>query len=200
MFVSQRFNSSNSMPGLARTTVLCALLALTACASGQVGTQGGKDGAGMPQRMGEAVTSPLKDFNLTSEAIPDVLKEAAAAPYGLPSDLSCASLITQVQSLDGVLGADLDAPVTSNNPSLLERGVGEVGNASVSALRSTAEGIVPFRGWVRKLTGAERHSRKVAAAITAGAVRRAYLKGQAQARGCAAPATAAPASAVVTSR
>lgn len=48
--------------------------------------------------------------------------------------------------------------------------------------------MIPFRGWVRKLTGAERYSRKVSAAIAAGAIRRAYLKGLGQAAGCAAPA------------
>jgi hypothetical protein len=41
---------------------------------------------------------------------------------------------------------------------------------------------------VRKLSGAERYERKVAAAIAAGSVRRAYLKGLGQAAGCAAPA------------
>jgi hypothetical protein len=47
---------------------------------------------------------------------------------------------------------------------------------------------VPFRGWVRKLSGAERYSKEVAAAIAAGTVRRAYLKGLGEAKGCAAPA------------
>ena len=59
-----------------------------------------------------------------------------------------------------------------------------VGNAAVGALQKTVEGAIPFRGWVRKLTGAERYSRKVAAAITAGSIRRAFLKGVAAADGC----------------
>jgi hypothetical protein len=41
---------------------------------------------------------------------------------------------------------------------------------------------------VRKLDGAERHSKEVAAAIAAGSVRRAFLKGVGQALGCQAPA------------
>ena len=40
-----------------------------------------------------------------------------------------------------------------------------------------ASDVIPFRGWIRKLSGAERHDKYVQAAITAGAVRRAYLKG-----------------------
>lgn len=44
--------------------------------------------------------------------------------------------------------------------------------------------MIPFRGWVRKLSGAERHSRKVEAAIAAGTVRRAFLKGVAITKDC----------------
>jgi hypothetical protein len=43
---------------------------------------------------------------------------------------------------------------------------------------------------VRKLSGAERYSREVAAAIAAGTIRRAFLKGMRQAAGC--PAAARP--------
>jgi hypothetical protein len=93
-----------------------------------------------------------------------------------------------VEELDGVLGADLDTPVTSANPSLLDRGTNAAGDAVVGAVRSSAESVVPFRGWVRKLSGAERYSRDVAGAIAAGTIRRAYLKGLGQAGSCAAPA------------
>ena len=62
------------------------------------------------------------------------------------------------------------------------------GGAAVGALRGAAEGVVPFRGWVRKLSGAERYSKDVAAAIAAGTIRRAFLKGLGQAAGCTAPA------------
>ena len=41
---------------------------------------------------------------------------------------------------------------------------------------------------MRKLDGAERHSKEVAAAIAAGSVRRAFLKGVGQTLGCEAPA------------
>ena len=69
----------------------------------------------------------------------------------------------------------------------------------IGAVRNTTEGVIPFRGWVRKLTGAERYSRKVSAAIAAGAIRRAYLTGLGQAAGCEAPAAPRkPASAAPT--
>lgn len=136
----------------------------------------------------QAVTSPLSDLNLVHAPIPPVLRTAAKSPYAVPAADGCDALVDEVKALDEVLGTDLDAPPSATNPGLVERGAKEVGNAAVGALKNTAEGLVPFRGWVRKLTGAERYSKEVAAAIAAGTVRRAYLKGLGEGRGCAAPA------------
>jgi hypothetical protein len=144
---------------------LLAALALAACASDEAG---------------KAAATPLNDLNVVHAEIPPVLKTAQKAPYAAPADKSCAALKTEVQELDAALGADLDVPPTERGSSLIERGGSEV-------LKSAAESVIPFRGWVRKLSGAEHYSREVAAAIAAGAVRRAYLKGLVQAAGCAAP-------------
>ena len=43
---------------------------------------------------------------------------------------------------------------------------------------------MPFRGWLRKLSGAERQERRVAAAVEAGEARRAYLRGWLAAQSC----------------
>ena len=136
----------------------------------------------------QAAVTPLNDLNIVRADIPAVLRAAKKAPYGQPEDRSCAALAAEVQALDAALGADLDTPVTAANPSLVERGSDAAGQAAVGALRNTAEGVVPFRGWVRKLSGAERYSREVSAAIAAGTIRRAYLKGLGQATQCPAPA------------
>jgi hypothetical protein len=136
----------------------------------------------------QVVTSPLADLNVVRAEIPPVLVAARAAPYADPADRSCAGIGAQVHALDAVLGADLDRPVTLDDPSLLHRGQNTARNEAWSALKSTAEGAVPFRGWVRKLSGAERYSSDVQASIEAGAVRRAYLKGLGKAAGCEAPA------------
>jgi hypothetical protein len=138
--------------------------------------------------IGEAATTPLSDLNLVRAELPAVLVAAQKAPYAPPADRGCGALAADVQALDAVLGADLDAPPRGDDPGLVERGGGVVGDAAVGAVRRTAEDVVPFRGWVRKLTGAERYERRVRAAVTAGTIRRAYLKGIAQAGGCAPPA------------
>ncbi len=132
----------------------------------------------------EAATTPLSDLNLVRASIPPVLTDAQKRPYAVPQDTTCGALAAEVKSLDEVLGPDLDAPSTAANPGLIERGVTLASDEAVGAVRGAAEGVMPYRKWVRKLTGAERYSRDVAAAIAAGTVRRAYLKGQFTARSC----------------
>ena len=133
----------------------------------------------------QAVSAPLNDLNLLSAEIPAVLSQALKTPYALPpAEQACAAAAEELRALDEALGPDLDAPPQPGNPSLIERGSDAAGDAALGALRRTAEGVVPFRGWVRKLSGAERHSRKVAAAIAAGAVRRGFLKGVRAVKGC----------------
>lgn len=145
-------------------------------------------------RVVEAASSPLADFNIVRSKIPPVLLGAKQAPYVLPADSSCEALAAQVRVLDEALGPDLDAPATAE-PGLVERGSTVAGDEAIGALRGAAEGLIPYRSWVRRLTGAERHSKLVAAAVAAGGVRRAYLKGLGESRGCAAPAAPRPASA-----
>lgn len=161
----------NHIPGTLMLTLTLALT-LLGCASSD------------PARITDAATSPLSDLNLVKAPIPPALVEAQKRPYALPADTGCTALAAEVRSLDEVLGADLDAPPTPTNPGLIERGSHAAGDAAVGALRGAAEGLVPYRGWVRKLSGAERYSRDVAAAIAAGTVRRAFLKGVSVARAC----------------
>jgi outer membrane murein-binding lipoprotein Lpp len=148
---------------------LLAALALAGCASQE------------QAKVNQAATTPLNDLNLVNAEIPAPLLEAAKAPYALPADRSCPALAQTVHTLDEVLGPDLDAPHNPNNPGLVERS----GELATGALQNAAENVVPFRGWVRKITGAERYSKKVAAAIAAGTVRRAFVKGLAKAGSCA---------------
>lgn len=128
--------------------------------------------------------SPLRDLNVLRTKIPDVLLQAMADPYARPGAGRCVDLVERLRPLDDALGDDLDAP------SQKEEGMMDKGKTTVLTVASgAASDVIPFRGWIRKLTGAERHDRYVQAAITAGAVRRAYLKGLGEAKGCNPPAT-----------
>ena len=139
----------------------------------------------------QAATSPLSDLNLVNAPIPALLIEAQRAPYAEPADGTCAGIEAQVIALDAVLGADLDTPQTPVNRSLIDRGAVVATQAATQQVRGAAESVVPFRGWVRYLSGAERYSREVVAAIAAGTVRRSYLKGMGAVRGCRPPAAPA---------
>jgi len=132
----------------------------------------------------DAASTPLRDLNVVRADIPAVLREALKQPYFAPTDQSCSALSAEVRALDEVLGPDLDAPASTSKPRLIERATKMADDAAVDALQGAAEGVVPFRGWVRQLSGAERYSKKVAAAIAAGAVRRGFLRGLSVARDC----------------
>jgi len=173
-------NFATRLRPMTKLALTCLALALTACASDvprQTVTQAG-----------EVVVTPLNDLNLIRTDIPVPLQAAQKAPYLVPTPAGCAAISAEVQALDAVLGPDLDAPLSPTNPSLIERGAGTASGMAVGNLRTTVEGVVPFRGWIRKLSGAERYSRDVAAAIAAGTVRRAFLKGLGASASCEIPA------------
>ncbi len=136
-----------------------------------------------------AVSAPLRDVNIVRTKIPPVLIEAMNDPYARPPRVNCGVLIGLVSPLDVALGEDLDAHPPEENEDLMDRGRKAAGSAALGAVASAAQDMIPMRGWVRKLTGAERHDRLVQSAITSGNVRRAYLKGLGEARGCNPPAT-----------
>ena len=173
-------NKTTALPLVAAALAL----SLAGCASPDTAKGAAKQGI----QLQKAVEAPLADLNLVQEKIPAVLEAAVKAPYALPSERTCPALANEVNGLDGALGADLDTPPTAANPGLVARGSNLVGDTANDALRGAAESVIPFRGWVRKLDGAERHSKEVAAAIAAGSVRRAFLKGVGQTLGCQAPA------------
>lgn len=153
------------------------LLTLCACASGP---KPGKPPT--EERIADAATAPLADLNLVRAKIPELLLAAQEHPYRVPVAHACTDLQTEVHALDEVLGPDVDAPRSKQSQG--EKGSEALGDAAIGGLRGATEGLLPFRGWVRKLTGAERYSKQVAAAVGAGLARRSFLKGMGQVQGC----------------
>ncbi len=137
----------------------------------------------------QTATQPLSDLNLLQARIPPVLTAAQQGPYALPADSSCAALQVELLALDAALGPDIDSRISSGaDPGLMGKAVDFVGDAAMDSVRGTVnsvvDGVIPFRSWVRRLSGAERYSKAVAAAIRAGTLRRPFLKGWARAAGC----------------
>lgn len=168
--------------------ILVPLLALGACASVPAPVpEDLKDGAEVTSAgLGKALATPLKDVNVVRDEIPAVLLEAAKAPYARPDPMTCGRITALLLPINGALGPDVDE-MKVDTESLGEQG----GEAALDAIADFAASAIPYRGWVRKLSGAEKHEKRMRAAIAAGEVRRAYLKGLGEQLKCAPPAAPA---------
>jgi hypothetical protein len=166
------------------------LLLLTGCGSTGEGAKAA--GERFEEKAPGALAQPLHDVNVVRTKIPPVLLEAIDRPYVPPSPMTCREIINQLRPLEDALGPDLDAPPSLDNPSAIERGGTTAGDALAGAVRGAATDIIPLRSWVRMLSGAERYDQLVKSAITAGAVRRAYLKGIGMQLNCLPPAAPQP--------
>jgi hypothetical protein len=134
----------------------------------------------------DAALSPLEDLNLRRQEIPPELA-GLKSPYDLPPGLTCEQVAAQLATLDRALGPDWDTP----NPDARLRTevlADSAAEATLDVLASEARGFIPFRGLIRKATGAETHEKKYNKAFKIGAQQRTYLKGYGLARGCPLPA------------
>lgn len=120
---------------------------------------------------------PLKDLNIIKPKVAPEIERVMAAPYSLKGISSCAQFKTAIGKLTAVLGPDVDSPQTQSKDKT-------PAEAALSLGESAAGGIIPFSGLVRRITGAEARQKYAQAAVYAGSVRRAYLKGTARAKGC----------------
>ncbi len=130
----------------------------------------------------EVAKTPLRDFNIASRDIPQVLRVAERNPYATAGLDRCDLMVHEIAALDQVLGADYDIAVDDGKGGLNK---GRIGQSVVGS-------IIPFRGVVREVTGAADAERGLRAAYTAGMVRRAFLKGWGLGRGCDYPARPKP--------
>ncbi|HQT51876.1 MAG TPA: hypothetical protein PKX06_00100 [Phenylobacterium sp.] len=163
-------------------TLLFASLSLGAAQAADRGVMQEKD------TFRDAAMAPLEDLNLKQKGIPDVLLRARADPYDMEGLSRCEPIAGEIGRLDAALGPDLDEAPPPDTRTRAEKVGGAIKDAGISELRSESRSLLPFRGWVRKLTGAARHDKKVQAAIRAGEVRRGYLKGVGMRMNCAPPA------------
>jgi hypothetical protein len=126
--------------------------------------------------LGSAMAAPLRDINVVRSDIPDLLTKAQTDPYAPPTP-GCAPLKAEIAQFDAVLGDDYDNRKDAKDEGAMSRPV-------LGVVASTITDVIPMRGWVRRLTGAERHDQMVRDAIKAGMVRRGYLKGLYNASAC----------------
>jgi hypothetical protein len=147
----------------------------------------GRAGTQVRDGLGDAVTAPLEDLNLKRKLIPPVLLRAEENPYALQGLGTCEGIAAEVAKLDDALGPDMDEPPPPHR-TRSQVAADEGARAALGAIRDTTTDIIPMRGWVRRLTGAQQHSSHVQHAIRAGTMRRSYLKGVGMQKNCNPPA------------
>ncbi len=124
------------------------------------------------------VEQPLKDLNLMKDKIPPELAAIGARPYDLTGLKTCSDYGATVAQLTRLIGPDVDSAEAKNRK-------GETPSEfALNGIASAAGGFIPFSGIVRKISGAEKAERRAQAAVLAGALRRAYIKGVARTKGC----------------
>lgn len=132
----------------------------------------------------DVVMSPLADVNLRKKDVPAVLEAALADPYDLTGIKSCEGYVTAIQSLDAALGDDIDVAREKTDDE-------KMGNSAGAIAKSVIGSFIPFRGIIREISGANAQQKAWERALYAGSVRRAFLKGMGQSKGCAYPASPA---------
>ena len=165
--------------------ILALCIPLSACGAMAGGAQ--QFGAGL----GAAATAPLDDLNLRRRYIPTVLLQAEANPYDLRNLNQCRTIAAEIARLDEALGPDTDEPPSPDGSTRSEQAADAAASLALDAVRDTTTDFIPGRSWIRRLSGAEQHSRHVQSAIQAGRMRRAFLKGVGMQRNCAPPAAPA---------
>lgn len=134
----------------------------------------------------DVAQTPFEDVGLKQEAIPPLLEQVVKNPYLMPFPLSCQQINNEINALNKVLGPEectFENPTGSREKSYTQHGADFAQDQALGIVRSRTS-ILPFRSIVRRVSGAEQHSRALQKAYEAGKLRRAYLRGLAFSYGC----------------
>ncbi|MGE0740764.1 MAG: hypothetical protein AB7O98_05415 [Hyphomonadaceae bacterium] len=156
---------------------LCVVAALgvsvAACSSGRTAdTRRGVTGA---------ASIPLRDVGIIRPEIPLLLRNLQY-PYSTVTLTDCTAVTREIRQLDSVLGPESYQPGPQRN--IWDRSGDFVEEQTIEAAESTAEDLIPFRSWVRRISGASRAERDALRAVANGQQRRTFLRGYGASLGC----------------
>lgn len=163
------------------SATLASTLGLASCASS--GGDPNHDPMDDARRgVADAAISPLRDIGLVRPDIPPPL-QGLNYPY-LSNQLiaGCPQVLYEIGQLDAVLGRENYQP--GPNRTLTQQGMSSASNAAVGLVQDAADDLIPFRGWVRRATGAEDAQKRYIRALELGHTRRSFLRGYGAALGC----------------
>jgi len=158
------------------TLILGLILALgvTACSTGRT--------ADTRRGVINATAQPLRDVNLVRQEIPMVLR-GLEYPYSTATlTEGCPEIARQIASLDAALGPESYQPGQSRN--VWDRSGDFVEDQVIEAAEDTVNDFIPFRSWIRRISGANRAERDALRAVANGQQRRTFLRGYGASLGC----------------
>jgi hypothetical protein len=178
-------------------TCLSAASLVAGCATQPVQTASGyadqgahaiyRTGSDVYAGVGTAAKRPFQDLNMMQDPIPMVLLRAELDPYSVKGLTSCEVVTNRVAELDLALGPDLDSPVDRPKSKVTED-AGLAAAAALEAAAAAAEGFMPVRSVVKRVSGASKYESHVKHAILAGTERRTFLKAIGVMHNCGWPA------------
>lgn len=168
--------------GLARVLALSVAALAGACASKAGETDDINRVDQVRRGVVDAAASPFRDIGLVRPEVPRTL-QGLKYPYSSTNlTLGCDQVLYEIGQLDAILGAESFQPGAERGIS--SRGLDAVEGAVLNAARDSAGDIIPYRGWVRRISGAAKAEKDATNAIIQGQTRRAYLRGFGAALGC----------------
>lgn len=120
---------------------------------------------------------PLRDLNIVRDGIPPEIKAIMEEPYSLKGLRGCADYAREIARITKVIGPDVDSAEA-------KAAKGTSTEFMLKTAESTVIGLIPGRGIVRRVSGADAAQREAQAATLAGSLRRAFLKGRASGLNC----------------
>jgi hypothetical protein len=168
--------------GLARAVAMGVLAFASACASRDEGEDDINRVDQVRRGVVDAAASPFRDIGLVRPEVPRTL-QSLKYPYSQTNlTLGCDQVLYEIGQLDAILGAESFQPGAERGIS--SKGLDAIEGAVLNAARDSAGDIIPYRGWVRRISGAAKAEKEASLAIVQGQTRRAYLRGYGAALGC----------------
>ena len=131
----------------------------------------------------DAARTPFRDVGLIRPEIPPLLR-TLDYPYSTASlGPGCSAVAYEVAQLDALLGPESFQPGPGRN--IWDRGGDFAEEQAIDALQGTAEDLIPFRYWVRRISGASQAEREALRAFANGQQRRTFLRGYGASLACA---------------
>lgn len=132
----------------------------------------------------EIVSEPFEDVGIKRDPIPPRLAALTDDPYAELAAPVCLSIKEELVALNKLLGPEkASMSLMVKEQAYRDQAAELAGKQALGAMHNQVS-VLPFRGVVRRLSGAEKQQRKIMQAYEAGKIRRAFLRGLGRANHC----------------